>query len=441
MNKILLIIQREFLSRVKKRSFLIVTLLVPLLFPAIMGGMIYFAYQQDKNAEQKVIEVLDEDKLFSWEESLKYKYIPLELSLEQAKTAFNESDHFALIYVPSIEIDSPKGITFYAKKSIGGKLISEIERKLERQIRDLKLTRSGIAQEVLDELKTDISIESFNIQDGEEKKSNSGMLLSIGMAMGFLIYLFLFVYGGQVMQGVIEEKSSKIIEIIVSTVRPFHLMMGKIIGVASVGLVQFTIWIVVMLGISTAAGAYFGSNLDKSAIMEQTISEASDGELALETAEVDNKVQQLLNKFDEIPITKIVLLFIFYFLGGYLLYGALFAAVGSAVDTPADAQQFMMPIMLPIIIAFMGLSMFVSEDPHSSMSFWLSVIPFTSPIVMMGRIGFDVPMWELALSMVMLIFGFIFTVWMAGRIYRVGILMHGVKINYRVLAKWFMMKN
>jgi len=243
------------------------------------------------------------------------------------------------------------------------------------------------------------------------------------------------------MQGVIEEKSSKIIEVIVSTVRPFHLMMGKIIGVASVGLAQFTIWIVVMLGISTAAGAYFGSSMDRGALMEQTISEASDGEVALESGEADNKVQELLGKFNEIPIAKIVVLFVFYFLGGYLLYGALFAAVGSAVDTPADAQQFMMPIMLPIIIAFMGLSMFVSEDPHSSMSFWLSVIPFTSPIVMMGRIGFDVPLWELALSMVLLVGGFVFTAWMAGRIYRVGILMHGVKVNYKVLAKWIMMKN
>lgn len=441
MDKILLIIQREFLSRVKKKSFLIVTLLVPLLFPAIMGGMIYFAHQQDKNAEQKVIEVLDEGELFAWEESSKYKYVPIDVSLEQAKTAFNESEHFALIYVPSLEVDTPEGITFYAKKSIGGKLISEIERNLERQIRDIKLTRSGIAQEVLDQLKTDVSIESFNIQDGEEKKSNSGMLLSIGMFMGFLIYLFLFVYGGQVMQGVIEEKSSKIIEVIVSTVRPFHLMMGKIIGVASVGLAQFTIWIVVMLGISTAAGAYFGSSMDTGALMEQTMSEASDGKVAVGSDEADNKVQQLLNKFEEIPIAKIVGLFVFYFLGGYLLYGALFAAVGSAVDTPADAQQFMMPIMLPIIIAFMGLSMFVSEDPHSSMSFWLSVIPFTSPIVMMGRIGFDVPLWELALSMVLLVGGFVFTAWMAGRIYRVGILMHGVKVNYKVLAKWIMMKN
>ena len=440
MNKILLIIQREFLSRVKKRSFLIVTLLVPLVFPAIMGGMIYFAHQQDLNAEQKVIEVLDEGSLFAWEESAKYKYVPINTSLEQAKITFNESPHFALIYIPNLEIESPKGIIFYAKKSIGGKLISEIERELEQQIRDIKLTRSGIKQEVLDKLRTDVSIESFNLKDGEEKKSNSGMLLAIGMFMGFLIYLFLFVYGGQVMQGVIEEKSSKIIEVIVSTVKPFHLMMGKIIGVASVGLAQFTIWIVVMLGIGTVAGAYFGSNMDRGALIEQTIDEVAEGGVALESAEVDNKVEQLLSKFNDIPVVKIIVLFVFYFLGGYLLYGALFAAVGSAVDTPADAQQFMMPIMLPIIIAFMGLSMFVSEDPHSSMSFWLSIIPFTSPIVMMGRIGFDVPLWELALSMVLLIGGFIFTVWMAGRIYRVGILMHGAKVNYKVLAKWFMMK-
>ena len=440
MNKVLLIIQREFLSRVKKRSFLIATLLVPLLFPAIMGGMIYFAYEQDKNAEQRTIEVVDESKLFTWEESTKYKYIPLEMSLEEAKKVFNESEHFGLIYIPSLDIEAPEGVTFYAKKSIGGKLITEVERSLERQIRDIKLTRSGIPEEVLAKLKTRVSIESFNIQDGEEKKSNSGMLLAIGLAMGFLIYLFLFVYGGQVMQGVIEEKSSKIIEVIVSTVKPFHLMMGKIIGVASVGLAQFTIWIILMSGISAGASAYFATNFNKESAIEEAISQVPDAK-ASDAAEIDNEVQKLLNKFSDIPIIKIVLLFVFYFLGGYLLYGALFAAVGSAVDTPADAQQFMMPIMLPIIVGFMGLTMFVSEDPHSSMSFWLSVIPFTSPIVMMGRIGFDVPAWELGLSMAMLVLGFIFTVWMAGRIYRVGILMHGVKINYKVLFKWMLMKN
>ncbi len=440
MNKILLIIQREFLSRVKKKSFLLATLLVPLLFPTVIGGLAYFAYQQEKNAEVRVVDVIDESGLFAWETNSKYEYLTLDIPLDQAKTAFNESDHFALIYIPSMEVDSPEGITFYSKNSPGVTLISDFERKIERQIRDIKLKRSGISEEVLAELKTSVSIEAFNLKDGEEKKSDSTALFAVGYLMGFLIYIFLFAYGAQVMQGVIEEKSSKIIEIIVSTVKPFHLMMGKVIGVASVGLTQFTIWILLSTGIYAAAGAYFGTNMSQKAIVEQAMSEIPDGE-ELKTITMDNKVQKIMDKFSDIPITKIVLLFIFYFLGGYLLYGALFAAVGSAVDTPADAQQFMLPIMLPIIVALMGLFMFVFEDPHSSVSFWLSIIPLTSPIVMMGRVGFGVPWWEIALSMTLLVAGFTFTVWMAGRIYRVGILMHGVKVNYRVLAKWFMMKN
>ncbi len=440
MNKILLIIQREFLSRVKKKSFLLATLLVPLLFPAVIGGLAYFAYQQEKNAEVRVVDVIDESGLFAWETNSKYEYLTLDIPLEQAKTAFNESDHFALIYIPSMEVDSPEGITFYSKNSPGVTLISGFERKIERQIRDIKLKRSGISEEVLAELKTSVSIEAFNLKDGEEKKSDSTAIFAIGYLMGFLIYIFLFVYGSQVMQGVIEEKSSKIVEIIVSTVKPFHLMMGKVIGVASVGLAQFTIWIVLMMGISAASAAYFGSNAAEKVMVEQAMDQIPDGE-DLKSITMDNKVQKIMDKFSDIPITKIVLLFIFYFLGGYLLYGALFAAVGSAVDTPADAQQFMLPIMLPIIVALMGLFMFVFEDPHSSVSFWLSIIPLTSPIVMMGRVGFGVPWWEIALSMTLLVAGFTFTVWMAGRIYRVGILMHGVKVNYRVLAKWFMMKS
>jgi ABC-2 type transport system permease protein len=443
MNKVLLIIQREFLSRVQKKSFLLATLLVPLLFPAIIGGMAYFAYQQDKNADLRVVEIIDESGLFTWENTSKYEYLTLDIPLEQAKTAYNESEHFALIYIPAMEIESPAGINFYSKNSPGVSLISEFERKIERQIHDIKLKKSGISQEVLDNLRSDVNIESFNIEDGEEKKSDSTALFAVGYLMGFLIYIFLFAYGSQVMQGVIEEKSSKIIEIIVSTVKPFHLMMGKVIGVASVGLVQFTIWILLSTAIFSAAGAYFGSNMPQDIIVEQAMGEMPDveGVAELKSITMDNKVQKIMDKFSDIPITKIVLLFIFYFLGGYLLYGALFAAVGSAVDNAADAQQFMLPIMLPIIVGLMGLFMFVFEDPHSSISFWLSIIPLTSPIVMMGRIGFGVPWWEVALSMTLLVAGFTFTVWMAGRIYRVGILMHGVKVNYKVLAKWFMMKN
>ncbi|MEQ6167843.1 MULTISPECIES: ABC transporter permease [unclassified Ekhidna] len=438
MNKILLVIQREFMSRVKKKSFLLATILVPLLFPAIIGGMIYLAIQNEKNKETEVVQVLDESGLLNFENTDRYTYKTVDGPLEAAKEGFSKSDDFALIYIPDIDIDNPEGVLFYAKTSPGVNLVDRFENNIEAQIRDIKLTRSGLTEEQLDQLKTYVSIDSFNITEtGDEKKSDAGFTFGIGYVMGFLIYIFLFAYGAQVMQGVIEEKNSKIVEVIVSTVRPFHMMIGKVVGVASVGIFQFLIWMILMSVISFAGMAAFGLSMDPAEttqMMQQAGNEAS-------AVQANEQVQEIMSIIRDIPVTQIVLLFVFYFLGGYLLYGALFAAVGSAVDTPADAQQFMMPIMMPIIVGLMGLFMFVFNDPHGSISFWLSVIPFTSPIVMMGRIGFGVPAWEIALSMVLLVGGFIFTLWLAGRIYRIGILMHGTKVNYKVLAKWLMQKN
>lgn len=438
MNKIFLVIQREFLSRVKKKSFLLATLLVPLLFPAIIGGMVYLAYQNEKNKELEVVQVLNESSLLVFEDNESYDYELVEGPLDSAKNRFSQSEDFALIYVPKFEVDKPEGVRFYAHTSPGVNLVKGFESKIESQIRDIKLTRSGLTEDQLDELKTSVQIESFNLDEtGSEKKSDSGLTFGIGYVMGFLIYIFLFAYGAQVMQGVIEEKNSKIVEVIVSTVRPFHMMIGKVVGVASVGIFQFLIWMILMGVISFAGMSIFGLSMDPmetAQMMEQAGGEAS-------AVQSSAKVQEMMSLINDIPITKIVLLFVFFFLGGYLLYGALFAAVGSAVDTPADAQQFMMPIMMPIIVALLGLMMFVFPDPNGTVSFWLSIIPFTSPIVMMGRIGFGVPAWEIALSMALLVGGFIFTLWLAGRIYRIGILMHGTKVNYKVLAKWFMQKN
>lgn len=438
MNKIFLVIQREFMSRVKKKSFLIATILVPLLIPAVLGGMVYLAVQNEKNKELEVVQVLDESDLLKFEDTESYDYQAVEGPLDSAKAKFSKSEDFALIYIPKFEVDKPDGMRFYSHTSPGVNLVNGFENKIEAQIRDIKLTRSGLTEDQLDELKTNVQIESFNLDEtGSEKKSDSGVTFGIGYVMGFLIYIFLFVYGAQVMQGVIEEKSNKIVEVIVSTVRPFHMMIGKVVGVASVGIFQFLIWMVLLSVISFGAMAVFGLSMDPTEtaqMMEQAGGEAS-------AVQSSAKVQEVMSIINDIPVTKIVLLFVFFFLGGYMLYGALFAAVGSAVDTPADAQQFMMPIMMPIIVALMGLMMFVFPDPNGTVSFWLSIIPFTSPIVMMGRIGFGVPAWEIALSMALLVGGFIFTLWLAGRIYRVGILMHGTKVNYKVLAKWFMMKN
>ncbi|HZI26084.1 MAG TPA: ABC transporter permease, partial [Chryseolinea sp.] len=248
------------------------------------------------------------------------------------------------------------------------------------------------------------------------------------------MYIFIFVYGAQIMQGVIEEKTSKVVEVIVSSVKPFQLMMGKIMGLASVGLLQFLIWIILITTLSSVVLGYFGLNMPQEQMMNEMSQQYPDAQLQ------NQGTMEILNTVSEIPFGYLIFNFLFYFLGGYLLYGALFAAVGSAVDSPAEAQQFIFPITIPLLISYFGLFTFILDDPHGTISIWLSIIPFTSPIAMMGRIGFGVPAWQLILSMVSLIAGFIFTTWVAARIYRVGILMHGTKINYKVMAKWFMMK-
>jgi len=436
MNKMFLVMEREFMSRVKKKSFLIATILVPLIFPAIIAGMIYIAVQSEMNKDVEVVRILDETNSFVFEDEKKYNYEVVQGSVEKAKEDFAKSEDLALIHIPPLDIYDPKGITFYTRTSPGVSMVSGFERDIEAKIKNMRLKEAGLTDEKLKELETDITLASFNLTEtGDEKRSDAKSTFWIGYVMGFMIYIFLFAYGAQVMQGVIEEKNSKIVEIVVSTIKPIHMMMGKVIGVASVGVVQFLIWIILMTAISFVGLSAVGLSMDPAQVQEMANSpEAS-------SLQQNEKVMGMIEMINDIPVMQITLLFIFYFLGGYLLYGALFAAVGSAVDTPADAQQFMMPIMLPIIVALMGLMMFVFPDPHGSASFWLSIIPFTSPIVMMGRIGFGVPAWELALSMGLLVLGFWFTLWLAGRIYRVGILMHGTKVNYKTLARWFMMKN
>ncbi len=358
------------------------------------------------------------------------------------KSDFNKSKHFALLYIPEFELAKPEGIALYTKENPSIRKIEDLENMLENRIHDLKLEQFNIDKATLKSLKTNVSLNNINLSEtGEEKESNTGTLYILGFLLGVLIYMFVLIYGMQIMMGVIEEKTSKIVEVLVSSVRPFQLMMGKILGIAAVGLLQFTIWVVLVSFLSTATLSLFGVKLPQEQAMEQISKQMDrDGEAGQEMEIQNNKILSVLGSINQIPFAYIIFNFVFYFLGGYLLYGALFAAVGSAVDSQQEAQQFTFPITLPLIIAYFGLFMFILNDPHSTASFWFSIIPFTSPVAMVGRLGFDVPWWQLLLSQFLLIAGFIFTTWIAARIYRVGILMHGTKINYKVLAKWFMMK-
>ncbi len=434
MNKIWLIVQREFLNRVQKKSFLIATILLPLIFPALMAILVYVAVEQKKNASKDVVYYVDESNKFMADTS-KFIFKEFEGSIAAAKQSFQEDQSYALLHIPDFELSNPRGFTLYTKVNPSPNEIGDLEGMLENQIRELKLVKFNIRQEVLDSIKTDITIRTINVSEaGDEKTSDSKVLFGIGMACGIMMYIFIFVYGAQIMQGVIEEKTSKVVEVIVSSVRPFQLMMGKIMGLASVGLLQFLIWIILITTLSSVVLGFFGLDMPQQQMMNEMSQEYPDAQLQ------NQGTMEVLGLIGEVPFGYLIFNFLFYFLGGYLLYGALFAAVGSAVDSPAEAQQFMFPITIPMLIAYFGLFTFILDDPHGSISVWLSIIPFTSPIAMMGRIGFGVPAWQLFLSMLSLIGGFVFTTWVAARIYRVGILMHGTKINYKVMAKWFMMK-
>ena len=442
MNKVWLIIQREFLNRVQKKSFLIATILVPLIFPVIIGGLVYVAIKESESAKAETVQVLDESKLFTFTNSKRFTFVPIDMPLEQAKKVYNETQDFGLLYIPAFDINKPEGVALYTKENPSVEKVGDLQSALEQQIHDLKLKEYNIDESILKSLRPKVSMKQFNLTEtGEEKSSNSGLLYGLGFLLGILIYMFVLIYGIQIMQGVIDEKTSKIVEVIVSSVKPFQLMLGKILGIASVGLLQFTIWIVLISVLSSVTMGYFGAKMPQQQSMEQVSKQmASDPEMKEAMNQQNGKVTEFLTNASEIPFTKIALVFVFYFLGGYLLYGALFAAVGSAVDSQQEAQQFQFPVTIPLLIGYMGLFMFILRDPHGPISFWLSIIPFTSPVAMVGRIGYGVPDWQLALSIVLLIGGFLLTTWIAGRIYRVGILMTGTKVSYKVLAKWFMQK-
>ncbi|REG84750.1 ABC transporter permease [Algoriphagus antarcticus] len=436
MDKIWLVIQREYVSRVKKKSFLLVTLLTPLIFPAIMGVFVWIALQEDDNQALRIIEVVDDNKLFFLESSEQYAFSFSDASHEEAKQLVQDGNRYGFLHIPKFDIKDPTGISFYGEENPSMSLISYLENNLRKKIEEQRLFESGIDPKIINDVRTKVAIKSITLdEEGTETVSDATVNYAIGFVAGILIYMFIFIYGNQIMQGVIEEKSSRIVEILVSSLKPFQLMLGKIIGIAGVGLTQLLIWIVLIGTLTTIVTGILGMQMPQQQAMELANPELAQG-IAQNTEMVD-----ILLVISGINYVQIAFSFVFYFLGGYLLYGALFAAIGSAVDAPSDAQQFMLPVTIPLIVAYMGLFVFVLNDPNSTTSFWLSVVPLTSPIAMMGRVSYGVPLWELALSMGLLIVGFLFTTWVAGKIYRIGILMHGTKPSYKTLWKWIKTNN
>ena len=435
MNKVFLIIQREYLSRVKKKSFLILTFLVPSLFIG-MYAAIFFIYKNSDDTAKK-FNVIDKTGIFSNQfkdqPNVTFNYIDTEYETAK-KEARSEKDVF-LLYIDS-NFKETGEVEIIAEKKPGIALVSEIENQMESILQTKKLLAAGIDTAVLNSARAKVNINAKQLTDEGEKDASIGATYVVGFLGAFLIYLALFIYGAQVMRGIIEEKTSRIVEVIVSSVKPFQLMLGKILGIGAVGLTQFLLWIILSTGLSTLGASAFMNQSD-------TRTEQTDPKNKIPTemsAQNGGAAQQFFKAAGTINFPFIIGTFLFYFIGGYLLYSALFAAVGSAVDNETETQQFMLPITLPLIFTFiLGMNVIVN-NPDSDLSFWLSIIPFTSPIAMMIRIPFGVPTWQLALSIVLLIGGFIFTTWVASRIYRVGILMHGKKITYKELAKWFTYK-
>jgi ABC-2 type transport system permease protein len=431
-NKIKLIITREYLTRVKKKSFIIMTLIGPLLMAGLMLVPIWLA---TKDMDIQQIEVIDETGVFinQFENTSELQFKNEFISIEEAKANLYEDVYTAILHIKGVEKNAE--VELYYKKQPGMSTVIKIEREIESVIRSTEIqNKFKITKEQLSEIDPDINVNPISIDvDGDEESKNVAISTAIGFFGAILIYFFIFMYGVQIMRGVIEEKTSRIVEIIISSVKPFQLMMGKILGIALVGLTQFLLWSLLTGIIYTVIMGFFG--VDPSAMPQATD--------MLEGADVpalDNPLQAVQEAFATLPLLQIFISFIFYFIGGYLLYGALLAAVGSAVDSEADTQQFMLPITMPLIFSFV-VAQTVMENPDGTMAFWLSIIPFTSPVIMMVRIPFGgVETWELLLSMALLILGFLGTTWVAAKIYRTGVLMYGKKITYKELWKWLFYK-
>lgn len=433
MNKIILIIKREYFSRVKKKSFLIMTFLVPLLIIGMYA--LIFALSMKGGDNIPAVEVIDDSGIFSkgLENKKSATFRKSELTLADAKQKVIKNEDAFVLYIPK-NIASGGTIEMFSQKKAGISVISTIENQLNDQMRTKMLADAGIDVLTLDKIKPKLSVVSKELTVEGEKDSSSGAAMAVGFAAAILIYMSLFIYGIQVMRGIIEEKTSRIVEVVISSVKPFQLMMGKIVGIGLVGLTQFLLWITLSIGLMTVA-----SQIIFKGKMDEIKSEMPMNKQAAAVSN-DGPGMDIIKAVQTVDWPYILPVFIIFFLGGYMLYSALFAAVGSAVESDTETQQFMLPITLPLLFTYIMSFSFIVNNPDSSLSFWLSIIPFTSPIAMMVRLPFGVPNWELALSIILLIGGFIFTTWVASRIYRVGILMYGKKVSFAELGKWFMYK-
>ncbi len=444
MHKIWLIIQREYTTRVKNKRFLLVTFLVPLLMVGLIVGSAYFSF---KGTEERKIAVVDPNGFFK-DKIKNSTQLKFEFPKDVDTSNYQSKGYSDILLMPVFEGDQKADYILRSKKSMGFSLQESISRKINAAIEDQMLEKAGIQQTVLDSIHQSAQIAELKAYEDEgknSKESNAGLAMAIGYASGLLIYITMFIYGTMVLRGVMEEKTSRIAEVIVSSVKPFELMLGKIIGIGAVGLTQFLMWIIVVV---TLTGVGMGLLPDDMQTQLQQL-QASGGQMGTagmaQASESVKKIYEFQHVISTTNWPLIIGLFLFYFLGGFLFYASLFAAVGSVVnEDPQDAQSLMFPITMPIIFSYI-ITNVVIQNPNTPMAFWASVIPFSSPMVMMARISYGVPTtvpyWELALSMATLIGGFLLTTWLSAKIYRTGILMYGKKVTWKEMTKWAFSKS
>ncbi|HEY5326999.1 MAG TPA: ABC transporter permease [Mucilaginibacter sp.] len=415
MNKVLLIIQREYLTRVRKKAFIIMIFVVPLLILGMGAAITLIAENSNDLSDRQVVKVVDESGLFAGkfhnEKNLTFE--TTQQSITAVKAECKKDENLSALQIP-VDYAKKDAVGIFSKKKPGIILTEKIENQMNAIAITNGMIKNHIDTAILHSVKSDISLNAIEITETGDSKTNLGANIAVGIACAILIYLSLFIYGAQVMRGVIEEKTSRIIEVIISSVKPFQLMLGKIIGVGLVGLTQFSAWIILSIISTKIAGHAFSSP--------------------------QGGLMGALSVLQTIHFGKVLSCFIFYFLTGYLLYSAMFAAVGSAVDSETETQQFMFPITLPLLFTYILSVSILFRAPDSPLAVWLSIIPFTAPVAMMLRLPFGVPLWQLAVSMSLMIVAFLFTTYVAARIYRVGILMYGKKASYKELVKWFFYK-
>ena len=431
MNHLILIIKREYLAKVKNKSFILMTFLTPLIMVGLVALVTYLT--SVNNEKVRTISVLDQagflkGALVSNDYTI-YHYLE-SMDLETAKTLSNQNNSYGLLYIPNHPLDSVSThIKFLSEEAPSLTFVTGLESKIEIRLKELKLEKAGVDLSKIKAAKTYVNLNQQSYEGVKTSKSGSFMKLGFGVLSGYLLFMFIIIYGNLIMRSVIEEKTSRIIEIIVSSVKPIQLMLGKIFGTSLAGITQFALWIVLLGLLMTAASFFLG--VDFSATPQNDMMTE-----ALKNQVVNSEIQGLINDFRGLPIFNLIIAFILFFAGGYLLYSSLYAAIGAAVDNETDTQQFILPVIMPLILAFYVGFFTVLEDPHGSISIVFSYIPFTSPIVMLMRIPFGVPLWEQLLSLTVLVITFVITVWVAAKIYRVGILMYGKKPSYRDLVKW-----